>query len=55
MDIGNPLLSTAACIFVPVILLNPLYPVTLPLFYWELIRNQLIFFANSACLICEQS
>ena len=46
MDIGNPLPSTAACIFVPVILLNPSYPVTLPLFYQEWMKSQLIFFVD---------
>ena len=43
IDMGNPLPSTATCIFVPVILLNPSYPDTLPLFYWELMMNQQIF------------
>jgi len=53
IDIGRELQSTATCIFVPVIFLKPSYPVRLPLFWQELLMNQLIFSAGLACFVCE--
>ena len=45
IDTGKELQSTATCIFVPEILLNPSYPVTSPLFWQELMTSQRTSFA----------
>ena len=45
IDTGSELQSTATCIFVPDILLNPSYPVTSPLFWLQQLTNQPIPFA----------
>ncbi len=52
IEIGSPVPSTATCIFVPRILLNPSYPVLSPLFWRQLTMNQLIFFAGWFFPVC---
>ena len=52
IEIGKPFCSTATCIFVPEILLNPSYPILSPLFWQRSMRSQLIFFGGQSCLAC---
>ncbi len=54
IEIGSPVLSTATCIFVPRIFLNPSYPVLPPLFWRQLMMNQLIFFPGWFFPVCVQ-
>jgi len=54
IDTGREWQSTATCIFVPEILLNPSYPIMSPLFWKQLMMNQLIFFPGSTFLVCVQ-
>ncbi len=54
IEIGNPFCPTATRVLAPEILLNPSYPVTLPLFWQGLLRSQRISsFAGWFFLACE--
>jgi len=52
IETGKPFCSTATCIFVPVILLNPSNPTASPPFQMEWMMNHLISFSGWFCSVC---